>query len=199
MIGKRISMKSGVIGAAGLLMLISAAGAQDPATDAASAPVSPAPEASVVAAPSPGASPSQSAAAPETITPGVGKRLLREFQAAQSSELKGMKHRHKLELKELKASQAARKKEWEKREKEARHKFFAENRRGPDRRAYITDFIERRRAFFQMLTDERNQRVHEQEVREKALKNDQAQRLKEFKEALARNEAPPTRLWPGAS
>lgn len=134
----------------------------------------------------------------ESITPDVGKSLLAEFQHAQAAELKALDHRNKLELKELKASQSARQKEWEKHEREARHKYFSEHTRGPDRRAYIKDFMERRRSFLQLLTDEAKQRVQEQDVRVTALREDQSERLKEFKASLARNQRPPARLWPGA-
>jgi hypothetical protein len=133
---------------------------------------------------------------PETIAPAEGKRLLSEFQRAQKSELKALVHRHDLEQKELKASQAARQNEWDRQEKAARHKFFSENPRGPDRRAYIKDFLIRGKTFRQMLKDEKTQRTEEQKARLKAMREDQAQRLKEFKEALGRNERPPARLWP---
>lgn len=135
----------------------------------------------------------------ETISPEVAKSLLAEFQHAQSAELKALDHRNKLELKELKASQSARQKEWERHEKEERHKFFADHPRGPDRRAYIKDFLDRRRAFLQSLSDESKQRIQEQDVRLASLRSDQSEHLKEFKSSLAHNQRPPARLWPGQS
>jgi hypothetical protein len=136
---------------------------------------------------------------PETISPEVGKGMLAEFQRAQGAELKALDHRNKLELKELKTSQAARQKEWEKHEQGARHRFFAEHTRGPDRRAYIKDFLERHRAFQQQIKDEMAQRLKDQEARIAALREDQSARLKEFRESLGRNERPAARLWPGSA
>jgi hypothetical protein len=156
----------------------------------------PQPAASPVAA---GPAPSPVPPPPELLSPAIAKKLLPEFQRAQASELKALEHRHKLELKELKASQAARQKDWERQEKEARHRYFAEHTKGPDRRNYIKDFMERGRNFRQLLADERSQRTHEQDARLGSMKSDQAQRLKEFKEALGRNERPAARLWPGSN
>jgi hypothetical protein len=132
------------------------------------------------------------------LTPAEGKVVLKEYQRAQYSELKAVEHRQKLELKELKASHGARQKEWDRRETEARHKFFAEHTNGPDRRAYIQDFIERRKSFLQLLNDERTQRTHEQEVRYNSVKSDQNTHLREFQESLMRGERPPARLWPAS-
>ena len=132
------------------------------------------------------------------LPPAAAKQMLTEFQRAQNSELKALEHRNKMELKELKAAHAARQKEWEHKEKELRHKFFAEHANGPDRRAYIQDFLGRHKIFLQLLNDERTQHAHEQEVRYNSLREDQVSRLKEFQEMLNRGERPPTRLWPSA-
>ena len=56
--------------------------------------------------------------------------------------------------------------------------------------------MRRRKAFIAMMKSEEKQRVQEQLVRAQALKNDQVSRLKEFEEALKKNEVPPNRLWP---
>ena len=135
----------------------------------------------------------------DTITPDVGKKMLGEFLRAQSSEFKATKHRQELELKELKVSQTARQKEWEKHEQDARHKFFAENHRGQDRRAYIGDFMRRHRDFLQSLTDERNQKLRDQDARLVSQKKDQTSRLKEFEASLNRNQRPAASLWPGSN
>lgn len=135
----------------------------------------------------------------EKISPEVGKNMLTEFVRAQSSELKALDHRNKIETKELKISQAARQKEWEKHEEDARHRFFAAHTRGPERRAYIRDFLDRHRALIQSLSDDRNQRAHEQDIRYAALREDQQARLKEFKASLGRGERPQARLWPGSN
>jgi hypothetical protein len=143
--------------------------------------------------------PAAQGAAPEKISPEVAKGMLAEFQRAQLSELKALDHRNKLENREFSAAQATRQKEWERHEQVARHRFFAEHTRGPDRRAYIRDFLERRSAFMQSLAEERAQRSRDQASRASSLRKEQMDRLKQFREALGRGERPSLKLWPGSS
>ena len=150
---------------------------------------SPRPLASVVPAPSPGAN---------AVTRDQARTLFQAFVRAQRSEMQALEHRQRIELKELKASQAARKKDWETKEKEARHLFFKEHTKGPERRAYVKEFLERRRTLLALMADERSQRVHEYDVRRKAIQDDQRQKLKEFREVLGHGERPPETLWPQA-
>ncbi len=130
------------------------------------------------------------------ISSNESKALLSEFTKAQRTEIKALEHRYKFEMRELKASQNARRREWEKKEQEARHHFFADHSQGRDRRAYVQDFIRRRELLTQMLTDERTQRIHDQEVRSAAVSEEQASRLKSFKQALDQGVRPPLDLWP---
>ena len=131
----------------------------------------------------------------KALSSGDAKQLLKEFRKSEGLQIRAMEHRHNLELKELKAAHAARQKEWYQREKDVRHKFFAEHTNGPDRRAFIKDFLERRKAFLKMISDEWSQRIRDQEVRFTSVKGDQAARLKEFQETLQRGEKPAARLW----
>lgn len=147
---------------------------------------------SLAISPSPGAS----VTAGSRLSDDEAKKLLKEFGKAQAAELQALKHRQSVEYQELKASQSARLKEWETREKELRHKYFAEHSKGPDRRAYIKDFIERRKAFHQMLSEERVQRQKSQESRLKAVQEDQALRKREFQEKVKEGERPSNSLWP---
>lgn len=135
---------------------------------------------------------------PAKLTPVEVKQLLREFQKAQASEYRAIDHRQKFELKELDASQTARRKEWERKERDARHLFFANNKKGPERRKYIQDFLERRKIFRQLLIDERAQRIHEQKVKLDGLRQDHETKLKEFKETIQNGARPPAALWPRA-
>jgi hypothetical protein len=130
------------------------------------------------------------------LTAGAAKQMLSEFQRAQSSEMKALDHRNKMELKELKAAHAARQKEWERKEKDARHKFFNEHPDGPVRRDYIHDFIARHSDLLQILSDEKTQRIHELEIRYNSVRDDQVTRLKEFQDSLKRGVRPPANLWP---
>jgi hypothetical protein len=122
--------------------------------------------------------------------------LLREFLRSQKSELKSLEHQHKFDLKELKASQEAREKEWRKKEDDARHKFFETHSEGSARRAYVQDFILRRDALKKYFNDERAQRKQEQDVRISAIRQDQGLRLKDFKQALEKGVSPSAVLWP---
>ena len=124
------------------------------------------------------------------------KTLPKEFQKAQKTELLSLEHRLKFEIKELKASQAQRQKEWEMKEREARHQFFKDNKEGPKRRAYVKDFLDRRKVLLNLFADERNQRLHEQEVHKKALLEDQKHKSEIFQKSLQNNERPPKEVWP---
>lgn len=149
------------------------------------------------AVPMPGSSAAPTPAAP-ALAPAEGKKLLGAFQRAQVAELRALQHRQSFELKDLAASQKSRRKEWEQRETQARHKFFAEHTKGPERRAYIKDFIERRKGYFQQLAEEKAQRRQEQKVRLASFKDDQKARFLDFKARVERGERPPTELWPAA-
>jgi len=158
---------------------------------------SPSAKPSVVASPAPLVSPSPSL--PKvlpSLTPLQSKQLSKEFAQALRTELRALEHRHKFELTELRASQAARLKEWQRNANEERRKFFTEHPRGPDRRAYVQDLMARRKAFKTMMKDEEKRRLQEQTVRYQALKNDQLARQKEFDQAIKNKEVPPNRLWP---
>ena len=133
------------------------------------------------------------AAAP--LTAGDIKSLGREFSKAQGTELEAIKHRQSIELKELLASQAALYKEWNKKEQTERHKYF-EAHKGAERRTYIKDFILRREAFLKLQKDDKVRRLSDQEVHLKSLKEDQAVKLREFREYLNRGVRPPERFWP---
>lgn len=145
----------------------------------------------LTSSPLPEASPSVS-----SLPEGDAKKLLKEFTKAQGLELAAFKRRQSSELKELKASQAARAKEWDKKEKEARHQFFASHSKGPERRAYIQDYKSRREIFLKIQSDELAQRVRNYGVHLQTLKSGQAERLRQFKSYLDRKEQPPSDLWP---
>jgi hypothetical protein len=130
------------------------------------------------------------------ISSADGKKLLSEFDKAQASEVKALKRRQSQEIKELKYSQDARRREWERKEKEERHRFFAQHKKGAERRAYIKDFIERRNAFFQILSDEMTQRKQSQDARLKSIQAEQGEKKRDFQNCLDRGERPPQRLWP---
>jgi hypothetical protein len=107
-----------------------------------------------------------------------------------------LKHRQKAELSEMKAAHKAQLNEWESKEREARHKYFAAHKSGPDRRNYIQDYERRREILLKIQSDDEDKRSHDQSVRLDALKSEQAERLKEFQDYLSRGERPPANFWP---
>lgn len=124
------------------------------------------------------------------------KTLLKQFKQAQGSELKALAHRHEFEMKELKASKNTRQREWERREKEARHQFFAEHLKGTERRTYISDYLKRYEALKKQFAEEKSQRDLEHKASWAALKQDQDRKFKEFKKYIEAQTVPPADLWP---
>ncbi|MGZ3697517.1 MAG: hypothetical protein ACXVCH_05440 [Bdellovibrionota bacterium] len=158
-------------------------------------------EAQVAVAPSPGVSAQPSASpSPErdVLTQSERKALLKEFQKAQSGEYKATEHRLKFELRELKAAQNARLKQWLSDEEDKRHHYFEAHSAGAEKRAYIQDFLSRRKALDAVLKDEWTVRNHEADVRLKSVKDDQSTRMKEFLEVLGKGLRPSKALWPGS-
>ncbi len=131
-----------------------------------------------------------------SMTQAQSNKLVRDFKKAQKNQLSALSHRNKMSLKEMKISQSARKKEWEQKEKEARHLFFKEHQTGPERRQYIKDFLERRQVMVNVHKEELAQLKRENEVRRKTLIDAQKSNLADFMEALKRGETPSQSLWP---
>ena len=130
------------------------------------------------------------------LLPDEAKSLLKQFKKAQDAEMKGLEHRQKLELQELKASHSARQKDWDQREKESRHKFFGENREGPARRVFVKDFLERRKSMHSLLSQELQDRENELKVRRESLHSEHAEKRSQFEKLIALGKRPPTELWP---
>jgi hypothetical protein len=126
------------------------------------------------------------------------KTMLKAFIKAQRAELRALEHRHKFELKEMKSSHGAQSKEWEARERDARHKFFEEHPKGVDRRPFVTSFLVRRKAMVVTQKEEIKKKAEQFETEHTALEQEQAKRLKEFQAALERKEVPDASLWPRA-
>lgn len=125
-----------------------------------------------------------------SMTSAESTRLIRDFKKTQKNELAAFDHRQKTEIKELKQAQAAQRKEWELREKEARHQFFKENSKGPDRRKYIGEFLSRRKSMVEEQKKAMALRIQEQETKRKELIEAQRARWEQFEEAIQRGERP---------
>lgn len=126
----------------------------------------------------------------------VARKLQNEFTKAQWLELEAFKRKEKPDLKTLKATHSASLKEWLEKEKLARREFFTTHSAGKDRRAYIQDWVSRRKDLLKSQENERNQLIQAFEQRVQMMKTEQATRLKEFKDFLRRGEQPPSHLWP---
>jgi hypothetical protein len=113
-----------------------------------------------------------------------GDDRLKYFLKDQTAEIKAAEHAHKLELQELKSTQAAKWRAFEKDEKTARYQYFETHDRGPDRRAYVKDFIERRQNLKKQMAEQKAFQNSEYEKHLKQLKADQQQKLIQFKESL---------------
>lgn len=125
-----------------------------------------------------------------------GQALLDELVKAQRTELKALDHRHRLETQELKASQSHYLKEWDKREKEARHKFFAEHPKGAERRPYVIDFRKRGEELRKNQAIERGKKAENYDLYLKSIKKLQSENYKLFKKSLDEGKAPALDLWP---
>ncbi len=171
-----------------------------------SSPVAVPSSAAPAATPPPSTTPPQEANGAVAPLPPAPQRMMvtdwgalwREFVRAQATELRALDHRNRFERKELSSSQEAQRKEWEKKEREARHRFFAEHSRAPERREYVADFLKRRTIFRKQLVDESQRLSKQRDEQLKALKADQARKLKEFKQNIDNKVIPPEDLWPKA-
>jgi len=129
----------------------------------------------------------------QTIDP---TRYFQEFTRAQKSQMKALEHRHKLEYQQLKTSHKSKIAEWEAKEKESRHRFFAEHKYGPERRDYIRDFLNRRDLLKKELADEKLQRSKDYDKEAQDLRLDQERKMQEFKKSLEAGRLPARELWP---
>jgi hypothetical protein len=108
-----------------------------------------------------------------------------------------LKQEHSRQKKESNAQRSARRKEWDRSEKEARRKFFSENLHGPERRAYVQEFLLRRKSFYdQLKTEEKHERA-ERDARWKALEDQQKFRWRSVEESLSRGEQPDPKWMQG--
>jgi hypothetical protein len=145
---------------------------------------------------SPPPSPVVSASPSASLTPREAKQWLAEFTKAQRTELKALDHRHQSELRELKASQAARFKEFWAKEREQQREYFKTTEKGVEKRDYVHHMNGRRQQFQAALKAEFAQRQQQQAVRKQAVRKDQEARLLEAHKYLDRGERPPTWVWP---
>lgn len=124
------------------------------------------------------------------------KRLVREFVRAQENELLLLRRKNNADLKALRTSQSAAFKEWDAHERDARHKYFADHKGGPERRTYIQDYKKREDDYIlnQKTEESARKRAHDSSL--ESLRLQHIEKLKEFHNYLNRGEHPPAELWP---
>ena len=131
---------------------------------------------------------------PEKIARKEVRRIRREFTDLLDQERDKLRVDQIRKRREGDASRKIRRREWDAQEKAARRKFFEENTHGPERRKYVKDFNDRRKAFYDSLKSEEKVERNELDARWKALKESQRTRLNSVEEYLRRSERPLTKL-----
>lgn len=124
-----------------------------------------------------------------------GQKLLYQFRKSQAEERRNLVTLQRKQFKEFKLAQDLRFKEWNQRENAARREYFS-GHAGPEKREYMRDLKARRHTFERLLKDEKATRLRENEVRLKAVEEDQKMRLQRFRDFISRGEEPPRELWP---
>src|SRR4051812_25681976 len=84
---------------------------------------------------------------PEKITRKEIRRLRREFTGTLDQERDRLRVEQARRRREGETSRKIRRRDWDQKERVARRKFFEENSHGPERRQYVKDFNDRRKAF----------------------------------------------------
>lgn len=138
----------------------------------------------------------QGAADPSPISVTDGNSLLRQFRRDQELELIQLGNDQKAEIRALKSTQKLQLKGWEAEERKARHAFFAKNTKGPDRRAFVKDYLARRASYLDGQAAQRGELVKLHTVQHEQLKQRQLEFLREFQKSLDRGEKPDRSLWP---
>jgi pyruvate-formate lyase len=156
---------------------------------------SPSPLPTLAATPIPSGTPTDTPSPQAALMMAEIKQLTREFNKAQSNELQALKHRQKMEMRELEAAQRAYRQEWQKKETTLAKDYY-KTHKGAEFRVYMHDLQARRKAMAKMQDEDKHRRQQENEARLKAAKQDQESKLKEFKAALSRGERPSKTLWP---
>jgi len=135
---------------------------------------------------------------PASVALGAAKKkaLLSNFRAALGVEWRALLHRQRFELQELKAAQRAQKKDFQVREKEARKEAFKSAPSGAEKRKWMEARESRWKALAALHGTDLEKRKQEHKVRRDSLKQEQAERLKEFEAFLSKETTPPERLWP---
>lgn len=149
----------------------------------------------VLPSPAPVPSVTASPIAHATLSSDEQAKLRKSFSESQRNQLRGLIHRQKMELRSLRHSLKARKKEWQAEEKGKRHEFFQKNQKGPDRRDYVKGFLARQKEMLAAHDLELARKREAQKLELTSMKANQQEKLRIFMEHIGRNERPPLNLW----
>ena len=75
------------------------------------------------------------------------RQEVKQFEQKWDLDRRKLDHQATIAEKQEKSAQKAQLKEWKKKEREARRKYFEEHKNGPERRAYVQDYLKRREEF----------------------------------------------------
>ncbi len=134
-------------------------------------------------------------ALPSGLAPAETRRLTSELERAFKNEVASLNQPGRVEMRELKSSQRARRNDFDSQEKSKRHEFFATAPKGPEIREYMKAFKERQKTLFQGFDDELKKRHYEADIKLKSLRADQELRSHAFKEQLQAGKRPESGLW----
>ena len=99
-------------------------------------------------------SPSATPVVQVPLTQSEKKTLWAQFEKKLDEEEKAVHRQEKSEGKQLGTGQSAKRKSWREHEKKMRAQYFDQHTAGPERRAYLQDYISRKKAMDQAQDDE---------------------------------------------
>ncbi len=124
------------------------------------------------------------------VTEAEKKKILEALKQRFLKEEKDLESTGKIQKKDLVRAQNERKKEWRENERKSRRAFFEAHGSGPERRAYVQDFVKRREAYdHREKVEWTDFKRHQKEARE-ALENSHRELARKVNEALTRGQRP---------
>ncbi|NDG84643.1 MAG: hypothetical protein EBX52_06345 [Proteobacteria bacterium] len=118
------------------------------------------------------------------------KKILATMKQQIQKEEKDLETAEKSQRKDVVRSQGDRKKEWREKEKKARRAFFESHGSGPERRAYVQDFVKRREAYDHQEKVEWTEFKKRQKENREALDRTHRELTQKVNEALSRGQRP---------
>lgn len=180
--------------ATAILVLSSSALANAPAASTPAAAIAASTPNPVTSTPAPTA-----AVATAVLTDAEKKKLSAEFHKALSSQRIAFAHQERSAKKELKTSQAVKKKKWFETEKNARHDFFDKHMNGPERRQYVQDYMKKKQDMENSLKVEAATFKKTWAEKHQAMKQSQKELEAKFNASLSQGVRPTHELWPSGN